>query len=121
MYRLCHIETGVRIKTEMNFCFYTHLVPSSSGLGRLVLIQKIACSTPAGITNVKKENSEGVLVFYIEMTPGRNSPAGITKRKKSSEGVLFFARFNSSLTYLDFKLLYSSLSLSDLFLDQIDA
>lgn len=26
------------------------LVPSSSGLGRLVLIQKIAGSTPAGIT-----------------------------------------------------------------------
>lgn len=26
------------------------MVPSSSGLGRLVLIQKIAGSTPAGIT-----------------------------------------------------------------------
>ena len=29
------------------------LVPSSSGLGRLVLIQKIAGSTPAGITTSK--------------------------------------------------------------------
>ena len=28
------------------------MVPSSSGLGRLVLIQKIAGSTPAGITTI---------------------------------------------------------------------
>ena len=30
------------------------MVPSSSGLGRLVLIQKIAGSTPAGITKLGK-------------------------------------------------------------------
>ena len=31
------------------------MVPSSSGLGRLVLIQKIAGSTPAGITIIAYE------------------------------------------------------------------
>ena len=31
------------------------VVPSSSGLGRLVLIQKIAGSTPAGITIFVKD------------------------------------------------------------------
>ena len=32
--------------------WWLHSVPSSSGLGRLVLIQKIAGSTPAGITRL---------------------------------------------------------------------
>ena len=36
---------------------YEDMVPSSSGLGRLVLIQKIAGSTPAGITRTDNENA----------------------------------------------------------------
>lgn len=39
-------------------------VPSSSGLGRLVLIQKIAGSTPAGITRIK--NRPLGLIFYSD-------------------------------------------------------
>ena len=35
------------------------MVPSSSGLGRLVLIQKIAGSTPAGITMTLEGSLEG--------------------------------------------------------------
>ena len=41
----------------------TVLVPSSSGLGRLVLIQKIAGSTPAGITKVTNKKKEFTLSF----------------------------------------------------------
>ncbi len=44
------------------------MVPSSSGLGRLVLIQKIAGSTPAGITNLTQYADYGVifiLLFFI--------------------------------------------------------
>ena len=37
------------------------MVPSSSGLGRLVLIQKIAGSTPAGITNLTNTPKYGVI------------------------------------------------------------
>ena len=39
------------------------VVPSSSGLGRLVLIQKIAGSTPAGITTLQVEPLKGL--FFI--------------------------------------------------------
>ena len=41
------------------------MVPSSSGLGRLVLIQKIAGSTPAGIT---KESKRPLGLFLISWT-----------------------------------------------------
>ena len=39
------------------------MVPSSSGLGRLVLIQKIAGSTPAGITNLALKSLRAL--FYL--------------------------------------------------------
>ena len=41
------------------------LVPSSSGLGRLVLIQKIAGSTPAGITIENENNPLGLFLFSM--------------------------------------------------------
>ena len=37
------------------------MVPSSSGPGRLVLIQKIAGSNPAGITILRKD----IYVFFV--------------------------------------------------------
>ena len=40
-------------------CYNSVMVPSSSGLGRLVLIQKIAGSTPAGITMTLEGSLEG--------------------------------------------------------------
>ena len=47
------------------------MVPSSSGLGRLVLIQKIAGSTPAGIT---KKSKRPLGLFLISWTiPDRKS------------------------------------------------
>lgn len=39
------------------------MVPSSSGLGRLVLIQKIAGSTPAGITNLALKSLRALFLF----------------------------------------------------------
>ena len=41
------------------------MVPSSSGLGRLVLIQKIAGSTPAGITKNKKKPLRAYFYFFV--------------------------------------------------------
>lgn len=41
------------------------LVPSSSGLGRLVLIQKIAGSTPAGITRNKNRTYVSYCCFWL--------------------------------------------------------
>ena len=46
------------------------MVPSSSGLGRLVLIQKIAGSTPAGITK-KKPNRKIGLFLGLEAGGGK--------------------------------------------------
>lgn len=49
-------------------------VPSSSGPGRLVLIQKIAGSTPAGIT--KERMSPRVAFFLWWSSAERREPAG---------------------------------------------
>ena len=47
------------------------MVPSSSGPGRLVLIQKIAGSTPAGITTVEAETKgKSLAFFFCEAPPG---------------------------------------------------
>ncbi len=45
----------------MELCYNGSMVPSSSGPGRLVLIQKIAGSTPAGITSRKCPTPVGLL------------------------------------------------------------
>ena len=41
------------------------MAPSSSGLGRLVLIQKIAGSTPAGVTRVIKMPVRAIFVTLV--------------------------------------------------------
>ena len=49
------------------FCDIIRIVaPSSSGPGRLVLIQKIAGSTPAGVTNGSSEPFFVVVVLRID-------------------------------------------------------
>ena len=58
--------------------FVTIMVPSSSGLGRLVLIQKIAGSTPAGITKNKKDSLKGY-IFYSLWFSERGEPAGLAQ------------------------------------------
>ena len=45
--------------------FVTISVPSSSGLGRLVLIQKIAGSTPAGITRIKRRLHRSLILILL--------------------------------------------------------
>ena len=47
------------------------MVPSSSGPGRLVLIQKIAGSTPAGITNFYNPK-RGLFFIFIRIHPNLN-------------------------------------------------
>ena len=50
-----------------NARFYARIgemAPSSSGLGRLVLIQKIAGSTPAGVTK-NKNKPEGLYFLFF--------------------------------------------------------
>ena len=42
------------------------MAPSSSGPGYLVLIQKIAGSNPAGVTNISASSQDGV--FILAMT-----------------------------------------------------
>ena len=41
------------------------VAPSSSGPGRLVLIQKIAGSTPAGVTTKIKKTRRVLFIFVI--------------------------------------------------------
>ena len=48
-----------------------NMAPSSSGPGRLVLIQKIAGSTPAGVTRNKKKTLRVLFLFLI--SDGRRS------------------------------------------------
>ena len=57
------------------------MVPSSSGLGRLVLIQKIVGSTPAGTTKPIR-NPEGI-VFLLLCNKKRNevSRIGLERRQ----------------------------------------
>lgn len=63
-------------------CYNSVMVPSSSGLGRLVLIQKIAGSTPAGITMTLEGSLEGGRLLDSRrgcFATGRiTTPAGIT-------------------------------------------
>lgn len=72
------------------------LVPSSSGPGRLVLIQKIAGSTPAGITR-SKINPVGVCFVSGGMMRRRRTRKG-SKRRSGRSQKESITRFLSAAT-----------------------
>ena len=67
------------------------MVPSSSGPGRLVLIQKIAGSTPAGITNKIKNKPIGAyfLSYLVALAGGRTRRVRTFKETSEKEKLAF--------------------------------
>lgn len=71
------------------------MAPSSSGLGRLVLIQKIAGSTPAGVTTLAFSEPSGSFLLHITEKRGLKSsvlhfrPLMSTCRHEDRWGIIF--------------------------------
>ena len=71
--------TSSLTKRKIIFLFVRSSVPSSSGLGRLVLIQKIAGSTPAGITRYKKKPQRGLFLYLTTPTENENPQGSLAE------------------------------------------
>ncbi len=81
-----------------HFCDIIRVVaPSSSGPGRLVLIQKIAGSTPAGVTKRQRRIPQGFLFCLFRRRPGDYLPQE-SPRSRNNLLVVFFILDNSIKT-----------------------